>query len=83
VTIEHTIRFFMNSPFEPFTLMMIDGRELHVRNWNSATLGERAEIIYMTHPTRQVEIVDTSHIVSIRTIYASNRATWMGTSDRR
>lgn len=80
MTTEHIIRFFMQRPFEAFTLNLVDGRELHVHHPEFAQLEQFAVVVTVLLPTRQVEVVDTSLIVSIRTIYASDSAAWNGSS---
>jgi hypothetical protein len=81
MTAEHLIRFVMQCPFEAFTLNLADGRELQIRRPEFAILGEYAAVITVILPTRQIEVVDTSQIVSIRTIYATDPAAWTGVSD--
>lgn len=72
MTSEQVIYFFQRHPFVPFTFCLADGRELHVRHPELGTLGRSALVIYFFHPTRQVEVVDTALIVSIRTIHAAD-----------
>ncbi len=81
MTTEHLIRFIMQRPFEAFTLNLANGRELHIPHPEFAQLGEFAVVVTVLLPTRQIEVVDTSLIVSIRTIYPSDHATWLGPSD--
>jgi hypothetical protein len=76
MTTDHAIRFFLQEPFEPFTLCLSDGREFHVPHLRIATIGEYGEVVYFTLPTRQVEVIDTALIVSIRTIYSSDVTKW-------
>jgi len=76
VTSEHAIRFFMQRPFQPFMMCLVDGRELHVPHLEFAVIGKHAAVVYVTLPTRQIGIVDTSLIISLRTIYASDLANW-------
>ena len=81
MTAEYLIRFVMQRPFEPFTLTLADGRELQIAHPEFAQLGEFAAVVTVVLPTDQIEVVDTSLIVSIRTIYATDPAAWTGITD--
>jgi len=61
-------RFVVQQPFEPFTMIVADGRELHVPHPEQASLGDYATTLIYMHPTGQVEVVAAALIVSIRTI---------------
>ena len=80
MTTEHIIRFFMQQPFEGFILNLADGRQLHIPHPECGQLEQFAAAVRVLLPTRQIEVVDTSLIVSIRTIYASDPAAWTGES---
>ena len=62
-------RFVTQRPFEPFTLVTADGRELHARHPEHVSLGTAAMSVVYIHPTGQLEFLDTDLVVSIRTIY--------------
>ncbi len=76
MTAEYVIRFFMQRPFEAFTMVLTDGREIHIPHREFAEIEQYAVTVLVVLPTRQVEVVDTSLIVSLRTIYASDPAAW-------
>lgn len=78
MTSRYLIGFFEQRPFEPFTLVMASGRELHVMHPENATLGFAGMSAIYQHPTRQVEVIDAELIESIRTIYASEMTTYDG-----
>ncbi len=65
-------RSFMQAPFEPFTLVLSNGRELHVHQPEFTDVDGRAQVVVFQHPSGQVEIVDPTLIVSIRTIYGGD-----------
>ena len=74
-------RFFMQEPFEPFTLVLADGRELHVHHIEFALVNRREGIVTFLHPSGQVELVDFNLIVSIRTIYPADIAAFQSRPD--
>jgi hypothetical protein len=76
MTSDYIIRFFDQRPFEPFTILLLDGRELHVQHPEVTTIERGAQLVTYTHPTRQLEVIDTSMIVSLRTIYPTDINTW-------
>jgi len=53
-------------------MVLSNGREFHAMHPEVITLGEYALIVYIIHPSRQLEVIDTTHIASIRTAYAVN-----------
>jgi hypothetical protein len=69
-------RFVRQQPFEPFTMVVADGRELHVPHPEHASLGDFATTLIYMHPTGQIEVVDAAMIVSIRTIRAADLANY-------
>ncbi len=60
MTTIQVVRFFEQRPFEPFTMVLVDGREFHVRHPEIATLAQAALVVNYIHPTRQVEVIDTA-----------------------
>ncbi|HWE03992.1 MAG TPA: hypothetical protein VG326_16425 [Tepidisphaeraceae bacterium] len=68
----------MKLPFEGFILSLSNGRELHIPHPEYGQLEQFAVAVIVLLPTRQIEVVDTSLIVSIRTIYASDPGAWTG-----
>ena len=69
MTASQVLRFFMDRPFEPFTLTLVTGREVHIQHPEQAGIARYAEGVVFSHPTRQVEVIDFAHVVSVRTIY--------------
>jgi hypothetical protein len=65
-------RFFMQRPFEPFTMVLADGRELHVNHPEFADVNAQDEVVTFQHPSGQLEVIDPRLIVSIRTIYPAH-----------
>lgn len=76
MTSTHIVRFLEQRPFEPFTMTTTDGREFHVPHPEYATAGEHVLTVICHHPNGQVEIVESALIVSIRTIYAADLASY-------
>ena len=70
MTTELIVRFFMQQPFEPVTLVLSDGRELHVNHPEQAVATRGGSVIYYYHPTSQVEVIDSAMVISLRTIHA-------------
>jgi hypothetical protein len=77
VTTDQIIAFVEGRPFTPFTLLLVDGRELHVLHPELINLGLFAAYVAIVLPTSQVEIIDTSMIVSIRTIHPVDPTAFM------
>ena len=77
MTTEQIIRFAESRPFEPFTLLLGNGRELTIMHPEMATIGQAGLILYVMHPNRQIEVVDTALIVSVRTVYAADPDSWI------
>ena len=77
MTTDQLIAFVEGRPFTPFTLALVDGRELHVLHPELINLGLFAAYAAIVLPTSQVEIIDTSMIVSIRTVYPVDPAAFM------
>jgi hypothetical protein len=71
VTIEETIKWFEQRPFEPFTVVLINNREFLVPHPEYATLGLYGAVVYVFHPVGQIEVIDASLILSFRTLYKS------------
>ena len=65
-------RFFLQRPFEPFTMVLVDGRELHVSHPEFADADAQAETVAFQHPSGQVEVIDPRLILPMRTIYSAN-----------
>jgi hypothetical protein len=81
VTTGPLARFFMQQPFEPFTLVLVDGRELHVHHIEFAMVNRDDRVVTFLHPSGQVEIVDFDLITSIRTIYPADIADFQSPRD--
>ena len=73
---EAVIRMFMQQPFEPFTIVTSDARELDVRHPEQGTFGLRAETVIYFHPDRKIELINPAQIVSLRTIRPSDIASY-------
>jgi len=73
VTTEAVVQFFDAHPFSPFTMILADVRELHAQRADQVGIGDHALTVIFAHPARQLEIVDTALIVSLRTIYPAPR----------
>jgi hypothetical protein len=78
VTTEQIIRFFDQRPFEPFSFTLVNGREIQALHPEQISVGRHGSIVFFFHPTRQIEVIDTSLIVSIRTVYAADFSSWTG-----
>jgi hypothetical protein len=59
----------LQRPFVPFTLILVNGREIHVPHSDFISSGRGVLTISVLLPTGQLEIVDTALIVSIRTFH--------------
>jgi hypothetical protein len=70
VTSSEVIRFFDARPFVPFTFILVNGREVPVQHPEQVVVGDYALVVTYIHATRQVEVIDAAHIVSLRTMYA-------------
>ena len=66
-------RFVFARPFEPFSLMLTDGREVQVRAAGEIAVGQYILTLYVFHPSTQVKVIDVSHVVSIKTLRQANR----------
>ena len=77
MTTAYMIQLFERQPFEPYSLLLVNGRELHVQHPEMAPLGNAAMILYVVHPAGQIEVIDTALIVSVRTIYPADHAAWI------
>ena len=71
MTIEETIKWFEQRPFEPFIMVLVNSREILVPHPESATLGLYGTVVYVFHQIGQIEVIDASLILSFRTIYKS------------
>jgi len=74
---EQIIRFLKSQPFESLILRLVNGRKIFVPHQEFATPGRYGASIIVTHPSGQVELIDTTHVVSIRTMYAAMAETWL------
>ena len=63
--------FAERRPFDPFTLKLVDGREVYVPHSDFVSIGFAVQSISVMLPTGQLEVLDAGHIVSIRTFYRS------------
>ena len=71
MTTGETMAWLEGRPFVPFTMVLSNGREMQVLHPETATIGRFGHVVVFFHPSRQVETVDVTHIVSLRTIYPS------------
>ena len=76
MTTEFVVRFFEDTPFPPFTIITVDGRELNVKHPEHALFSRRAEVIYFFYPDHRVEVIDILHVVSLRTMEPADIATF-------
>lgn len=76
MTTAQLVLFFDQEPFEAFILITADGRELHVLHPEMAYLTRAALSVLYFHPSRQIEVIDPSLIVTLRTKYPSDPANW-------
>ena len=74
MTTDSVVQFLEQHPFEPFVITLVNGREHQVLHPENASVGEFALTILLTHPTGPLEVIDAAHIVSFRTVYASDGA---------
>ena len=72
MTSEEVVRFFEARPFVPFTFSLVNGREIPVQHPEQVVVGNFALVVTYIHATRQVEVIDAAHIVSLRTMYAAD-----------
>ena len=56
-------------PFVPFTMMLADGREIHVPHSDFVSLGVSVMTVHVILSTGQLEIIGTALIVSVRTFH--------------
>jgi hypothetical protein len=68
--------FVEQRPFIPFTLMLANGREVHVPHNEFITTGNAVQSVYVVLPTGQLEVIDAGLIVSIRTFHAAQLPTF-------
>jgi hypothetical protein len=78
MTTAQVVPFFNARPFVPFTFTLVDGREIHVMRPEQVSIGRYALIVAFRHPTRQLEVFDIDHIVSLRTVFAADPNFWNG-----
>jgi hypothetical protein len=74
VTAEHTVRFFES---RPFAAVHADAGERPriARSTPGAgqpSVGRHASVVIFVHPARQIEVIDVTHVVTFRTIYAAD-----------
>ena len=76
MTTEYIMRIFDARPFVPFMLIMANGREITVSHPELTVIGEYALTVSVIHPSRQVEVIDSALIVSVRTLYPVPHNIW-------
>jgi hypothetical protein len=64
----HLVQWVRGIPFEPFVLFVSDGRTIEVKSPETVMLAEYALGLYVFHNGGHVEVIDGSHIVSMRTL---------------
>ena len=64
-------RFIEQRPFEPFTMKLVDGREIDVPHSDFIGLGFAVQSVNVILPTKQLEVIDIAHVISVRTFYSS------------
>ena len=69
------VRYIEQRPFEPFTLVMTNGREIHVPHSDFVVVGYAVMSVNVLLPTGQLEVIDSAHVVSIWTFYVSGLPT--------
>jgi hypothetical protein len=62
----------------PFTFTLVNGREMHVMRAEEVSIGRYALVVAFYHPTRQLEVFDVDHIVSLRAVFPTGRNSWNG-----
>ncbi len=81
MTSEQVVKFFGARPFKPFTCSLVNGRELQVLHPEQVSVGRHALVVSHIHPSRQLEVIDAAHIVSLRTIYPADIDSWSEDND--
>ena len=76
MTTEWIPRFVFARPFEPFSVLLCDGREVQVHRPDHVAVGEHLLTLCVFHPSAQVEVIDTGLIVSIRTLRRATFSTF-------
>jgi hypothetical protein len=71
MTTGETMAWVERRPFVPFYMVLTNGRELQISHPENATMGRYGHVVVFFHPSQQVETVDVTHIVSMRTLYPS------------
>ena len=62
-------RYAEQRPFVPFTMILVNGREVHVAHPEFLTTGNAVQSVYVVIPTGQLEVIDVALVVSIRTFH--------------
>ena len=63
--------FAEQRPFVPFTMILPNGREVHVPHSDFMIAGPSVLTVFVIVPTGQLEVIDTAQVVSIRTFHAA------------
>jgi hypothetical protein len=69
MTTDVMTHFIEQRPFVPFTLVLANGREIHVPHSDFVGSGRAVLNVHIIIPTGQLEVVDTALILSIRTFH--------------
>ena len=62
-------RYAEQRPFVPFTMILVNGREVHVPHSDFLTTANAVQSVYVVIPTGQLEVIDVGLIVSLRTFH--------------
>ncbi len=71
------IPWIQGVPFEPFTAYISDGRTINVTHPETVMLTEYALAIYVFYPGGEIEVIDASHIASIRSLGPVNPTAYL------
>ena len=63
------VLFVEQRPFVPFTMILVNGREVHVPHAEFLVTRHSVQSVYVIIPTGQLEVIDVGLVVSIRTFY--------------
>lgn len=78
MTSDQIVRFFVDRPFVPFTIVTADGRELHVRHPEHGQFGRHMEGVTYFYDDLRIEVIDARLIVSLRTLTPVDISTYGG-----
>jgi hypothetical protein len=65
---DQLLAFLLATPFEPFVMVLVGGREIEVRHAEFVTPSRAGLGLWILHDSGQVEAIGGSNIVSIKTV---------------